>query len=509
MYTLNDQIDIDGDWWDSARPEAKTAGRLTFTRSKGIELHVNQAFSPIAGDVRPGDPNPTYECIHGRTVKGEAVTLIDAQQLGASLNFGSAGLMQPGKIHARILVIGAHLPTNFRFSNMICRIPNLQVWMGKQVIMQHMTCDSESRILRQNYSIARMDSEELHVQAISSKISMQYGWESSLDAYSLIHVKTHASFQIIPSSQQPVDWFIEQFNKLETLISVLSGEVFLSDSIQSKVNKSGHLVSVLFAGDADELCHRKYPGDFFLSGLSISTPFWECCDKWFEIFPKIGTTVTLAMSVMGSKELWIHTRFLSLIQALEGFHRALYEGAYMEDSAYDAVRKDIQDAIPKNVSDSHRSALASRIRYGNEYSLRKRLGELEKCLTDEIRFHLFGPAKSIPDTWVNTRNYYTHWDEELRDSILNVQEMHYANVRIANFLNTLFRLRIGVPPSDIEAAFRGTSSVAQHLIELNIIERRAVDPTFVPHAIMTISSRSDDAGADPLPFTDEGEQTGS
>lgn len=509
MYALNDTIDIAGDWWDSARPEATTSGQLTFTRNGGIELRVNQALNPLAGDIRPGDPNPRYECIHGRTVKGEAATLIDAQQLGASLSFGSAGLVRPGRIHARILVVGAYLPPNFRFPSMTFRIPGLQIWLGKQVITQRMIFDSENRIASTDYSIAGMDREEIDVPAISSKISVHYGYGFSLDAYSSVHAKVSTSITITPDHPQLVDWFFDQSRKLEILFSFLSGDVFVSDAIQSQVDKSNHRVSVLFAGNDIESFSKKYPEVFFLSRPSISASLSECCNKWFEVFPRIDTPASLAMSVMASKKLWIHIRFLSLFQALEGFHRALYDGKYMEEAAYDAVIGHIQDAIPNAVSSSHRAALESRVKYGNEYSLRKRIGELEQLLTDEIRLRLFGVLKSVPKSWINTRNYYTHWDEKLKESILDDQEMYYANIRIAHFLNTLFRLLVGVPASDIEAAFRGTSKAAQDLIEINIIARRAVDPTFIPHAIMTISSGGDDTGVDPPPSTEGGEQSDS
>jgi hypothetical protein len=316
-----------------------------------------------------------------------------------------------------------------------------------------------------------------------------------------MQLKGSAWLKIAPDDPQVMEWFLEQASKLEKLLSFLSGEVFVSDSIQSQIDQSNR-VSTLFAGNEIQSPRRIWPKDFFLSRPSISAPFSAYCTKWFEVFTRIVAPATLAMSVMASEHLWIHIRFLSLFHVLEGFHRALYSGKYMEADAYNSVWKDIEGAIPGSVSGSHRSALVSRIKYGNEYSLRKRLGELEQSLTDEIRLHLLGPTKSIPVTWVNTRNYYTHWDDELKEKILDDQEMYYANVRIAHFLNTLFAILVGVPASDIESAFHGTSNAAQELIEINIIDRRAADPTFIPHAIMTISS-GDNAGVGPAPFSNE------
>lgn len=491
MYSLNDTIEISGEWWDSKHPDKIIPGQLSFTRHKGVELLVNHAFNPPYGAVRPGDPNLRYACIHGITVSGEAATLVDAQQLGTSFNFGSGGIRQPGRIHARILVMGAHLPEQFCFSKIIFKVPNLQVWLSHKVIHHTIHLDQEDKFIRQDYIIEHIPDEEFQIQTIASIISIHYRGKSNSNAYSSAQLSVEAWLGVKPDTPHTIDWFLEQIDKLLTLITFLSGQFMATDSIEAQINSSDE-VSILFANKESETPKKKYPSDYFLSRSSISTPFSECCNKWFDIAKKIERPADLAISIIASKNLWLHIEFISLIQALEGLHRALYNGKYMEDGAYEVVRDKLQNAIPSNVSKDHRTSLKSRVRYGNQYSLRKRLGELGEHLSEEIRRHIFGPTKSVPATWVDTRNYYTHWDEELKYSILDNQDMHYANIRLNNFLITLFRLLAGVSPSDIESAYSGTSDSAQQLIEVNIVTRRKADPHFIPQAIMTISSNHND-----------------
>ena len=55
----------------------------------------------------------------------------------------------------------------------------------------------------------------------------------------------------------------------------------------------------------------------------------------------------------------LHIEFLSLMQALEGFHRALYEGLYMDEQGYASVKKALGDAIPdKSFSPTIRTHLS-------------------------------------------------------------------------------------------------------------------------------------------------------
>ena len=85
------------------------------------------------------------------------------------------------------------------------------------------------------------------------------------------------------------------------------------------------------------------------------------------------------------------------------------------------VKKTLIDAIPQTVARDHKDALRARIRYGNEFSLRKRLDELAARLSPAIRTLIFGPDGRVPQRWVDTRNYYSHWDQELRANILDGQ----------------------------------------------------------------------------------------
>ncbi len=174
--------------------------------------------------------------------------------------------------------------------------------------------------------------------------------------------------------------------------------------------------------------------------------------------------VNLALSTMASTNLWVHVRFLSLLQALEGLHRALFSGTYMDPEQYKVVKDALVDAIPNIVSADHRASLKTKIRYGNEISLRKRLNDLAGRLDDAVRIQILG-SKDVPQNWVDTRNYYTHWDEELRSKILTDEAMYEASVRLTNFLRALYLHQVGVPTETLNAAYGGKSAASLQLAQ--------------------------------------------
>jgi hypothetical protein len=230
--------------------------------------------------------------------------------------------------------------------------------------------------------------------------------------------------------------------------------------------------------------------EFFLARGAFAESFAGCLALWFENYRKVETPNGLAMSILASNTLWPHVEFLSLMQALEGFHRALYDGFYMCEKAYSQVEETMVKAIPAEVSTDHRSSLKSRIHYGNEITLAKRLKILAEIFSEPVRSMLFGDAATLPRKWVDTRNYYTHWDDALRANILSGQDMIYAIARLRSFLRILYLNSAGLPEATLLSALIGKGPEAQFLIQIRGMERRVTDPTDTTGTIMWINRGS-------------------
>jgi len=490
MHALDEAIDVAGEWWPVGEPDSRVSGRLCFTANRGIELRLDQAFDPPRGTIRPGDPIPRYPAVHGITERGEAVTLLDAQQVGVSINFSSGGLRQLGKLHARILVFGAHLSANYRFPKISFRVPGLQVWLGRRLIDQRTESPEGAGAHTQVIRIETASEERFPISSIGTVASFHYEWALKIDSFSSVMASVSAWFSLEPEKPQPVDWFLEQHERVLTMISFLSARPMAADAIRAEFRGRRDRGSILVAAQEVEPLDERNPHDFFLSRPTISVPLRTVCNSWFELLPQVDRPAALARSIISSKDLWPHMEFLSLIQALEGLHRALYEGNYMPDDKYESVKNILISSIPKSVTRDHRNALKSRIEYGNQVSLQKRLGQLANTLPPQIRAHIFGEDQTVPRSWVDTRNYYTHWDEKLRPHILDNQSLYYANVRLRSFLRVLYAQLMKVPATDIERALRGTSRSAQRLTYVNMVEKRRSDPSYLPPPIITISDSS-------------------
>lgn len=470
---LNESFETSGEWFLPEAPDRKIAGILRYTPQQ-TELRLHESFTPLRqGTIRFDEPPITYPAVYGTTRDGEAMTLLTVHRTGWSLKFGSGGLRHPERLISYLLLIGAHMPAEFSYREMVFRVPGLQIWLSQPIIEQTIEREDTTGTPINLYRVRGMTKETSRVPSIDSSLDWHFGWESASDEYTSIVVKVSAWTAVRPDAPQSLDWHFEQLNKVTTMLAFLAGSPMSPDCIKASIGEAHQEVYVMVA--LRDVKHCPYSGlhEFFMPRGEMGVDLTDVVARWFETYPKLLMPIQLANSVLASDKLWLHVEFLSLMQALEGYHRALFAGNYMDEGEYESVKKALGDAIPAELGSDHKDALRSRIRYGNQVSLRKRLAELAKAASEEIRQAVFGGDGQVPPSWIDTRNYYTHWDEELRTNVLDTQGMYNANVRLRHFLRVLYLNILGIPPGAILKSLSNRSSSSQHLMQLNARERSA------------------------------------
>lgn len=286
------------------------------------------------------------------------------------------------------------------------------------------------------------------------------------DGLDTITIRSSGAFRLTPREPQELKWFLQQAGKVTTLIAIMSGSPMAPDVIKADVAGGEKDVALLIALREGGLCRHKNANDFFRTRPDMGAPIETVMQAWFATYDPMHLPAQLTLSVFSSQGLWNHVEFLSLMQALEGLHRATHGGKYVSDDDYEPTRAVLSHAIPAGLELDHRAALKARLKYGNEYSLQKRLTELQKKLDPAVAARIL-KGGTVPAAWVKTRNYFTHWDEASRAGILEGYEMYAAMVRMRAMLRALLLSHAAMPPSAFLSAMAGFSNVAQELIQLH------------------------------------------
>jgi hypothetical protein len=242
----------------------------------------------------------------------------------------------------------------------------------------------------------------------------------------------------------------------------MAGSPMSPDHITAKIEEAGNEVEVLVALRDAKYCEHKKGSDFYMLRNDMGADLAMVFMKWFGSYDTFAAPSQLALGVLYSKDLWLHVEFLTLMQALEGLHRA---------------------TTPTSKE---------------KITLRSRLDALAMRFPLALRQNILGSASGlVPQSWIHTRNYYTHWNEAYRKSMLDGVGMHRAGVRMKHFLRALYLDMAGIPHPSIIKSLGNACSESQYLIQLNGIEHRRNNPGSQSGAIMHISV-SDAGNSDEL-----------
>lgn len=160
------------------------------------------------------------------------------------------------------------------------------------------------------------------------------------------------------------------------------------------------------------------PFQMFFSLEDISDKFEYYIQNWFKRVELLEPIYSLYFGTLYNPHMYLEHQFLNIVQALESYHRRVHGGDYQERDKYlKGLYITFVRSIPNDLDSGFEESLKRKLKYLNEYSLRKRLKEilnncslnLPKSFGDKRAQELF--IEQVADT----RNYLTHFDVELKE----------------------------------------------------------------------------------------------
>ncbi len=408
------------------------------------------------------------------------------------MSWGPAGRREPETLSSSWVILGAHVDSSTLYSKMQVRIPGLELWNGRSGIASSINATPDG--MSHTYRVNSVPEEKFAIDSSGMSFALGVGHEFQHAQSTEIAVTTSAYLRILTETPQSLDWFLSQLGKATTLLSFLAGTSMAPDQIRASIASDDRKVDILVALRQGKCCSYANSMDFFMLRARMQVDLGTVLCRWISAYESIETPSQLAQSVLLSDGLWPHVEFLSLLQALEGFHRATDTGLYMEKAAYETIRQTLSNAIPSELNSSHKESLKSRIKYGNEVSLRKRLDALVNRLDRPLRTLVLGGDGTVPRSWVETRNYFTHWDEASKSMALDGLGMYKAMIRMRHLLRALYLQMAGIPQDALVGCVTNTFRESQRLIHLNNAAFRAAHPGKPSTAIMHVEPSDADAG---------------
>ena len=292
------------------------------------------------------------------------------------------------------------------FNNVIIKFHNLEEWIGNE---------SFEYDFKNHHKIIKSKFNKISFKQANNYINFLLGYSESLklNSYSVIN---NYSVEIKYQEQQKFKNILRDMTLIRKFLTFAMYTSTEIKSIKCKITETQgrpnytQIYSKYFNKKEDKITN--YDVLMHFNDIKDKSDIFE---KWFEVHKKYKPLFDIYFTNFSTNST-LEYEFLSHTQALEAYMRKneKFKDYYMDFEEYETIISELNDYVKHSaMSENHKNSWESRIKYGNEVSLRKRLKDLIAHLDDyEIIKKIAGekPNKFI-DEVIDNRNYYTHYDE--------------------------------------------------------------------------------------------------
>jgi hypothetical protein len=198
---------------------------------------------------------------------------------------------------------------------------------------------------------------------------------------------------------------------------------------------------------------RRHPRELLFTFYGLGDRFADCVQRWHAGRERYGPTFDLFFA-LGSMSLFLEHQFLSLIQAIEAYHRRAFHNHALDPEEHSRRVKLVTDSLARDdrVSDIEKAWVESKIRY-NEPSLVERLTQLYDKLPSKAQ-GVLGGRERFARTVADTRHYMTHWDERQRARALTGAELLLGIQQLRLVIKLVFLGELGLATDEMIGRLR-------------------------------------------------------
>lgn len=450
MPTLFEDFEHKGHWWLPEHPDRRVSGTLTYKSGEDIALELLGSLREPDDRREEQDFNPRF--ILGINSEGRPCTLFQTYEIGGG--WSSTGVRSQSLLVDYLLFEGHFSAiSEMQFSSAYVTYTYLEEWLGRLPFKSELLKDGDEHSWNWKATFMTPPSFQANVPSLHAKISEFHGHSSKGgDAFRELVWGHTASLVITPEAKQDFDWYHKTQFELRNFLSVLIGSpvflkevsyVFKNEAAEDEHDK--RKIIYLYYRQANQAQKKRFSyNDIIVHLPKVEDRIAEILEAWFSKRERLGQVYELFLGAEYSPSLYPHLHFLSLMQALETYHRHVSVGKHLPDTEYETVRESLVSAIPAGTPTPLRDSLKERLKYGNEYSLRKRLKEIFAGISDGNKKLIAPNIATFISNVADTRNYLTHYTDHLREETLEGVDLFNAILRLKILLTVLLLKELGI-----------------------------------------------------------------
>lgn len=445
------QFEYNGIWWLPENPDNMISGTLKFHPIEGINLELIGSFK----EIKDFNAMLQHEIILGVSSDGENITLYKCYESQFNL-----ARFSTSSFFVNIIFEGHHFKKeeDIILDSLSINYSRLEEWTKISGFQNNTEYDASKNIKKMEIAYAIPQKVEANLDNL--KISLDYNFSLNRKGIEDYHLKQTTFIKIEPD--KPIHYNDFQNNicyHIQNFLSLAIGKATDSLIIKGKTVPSKnrlpagsveHEKILIFHSvkGLSDLSKPIHPLDMLFLFEDISDDFENCLKNWITKSELLQPVYDLYFGTLYNSSMYIQHEFLSLIQALESYHRRIHDGKYVPEDHYSQIYDVLIDAIP-DVDKDFKESLKQKMKYHNEFSLRKRIKEIFIQCNNLTNLIIPNKTEFIEDV-VNTRNFLTHYDKKIESKAKTGQELYHLVQKIKFLLEICFLIELEISKENIE-----------------------------------------------------------
>jgi hypothetical protein len=438
--------------WSLPGETESYSGTLTFNPVDGAQLEIHGAF-PRTHTLS------SIDIVHGRTIDGWITLLNVRQAITTGSNITGASLTKYTPVY---IFVGHRFSSieEIRFRKVKFSLFNLLEWINPTVVQEDISIDHY--IL--NYGTPSSIPIKCY-EGCSGSIDCSLDRKSNFGFYE-VEIKQKASITLTYDQPRSYKEIIQDTLTILRFVTLCTYEQsypiemnLLDDNLQEVISigsQKQHIPKLIKLIYRSPFYSPVYKDRKFYQHLvsydSIASNFETILPAWFKLSKELEQPLELILRSFINKYEFSIEKFMDIAKAMELFHRLRFSNKILSEQEFETRKAKFR---LKDLTTKELDWIEGRMKHGNEPSLFKRLKELAK----KYRFSYFDVRVKKLDKFCiqasENRNYYTHFDESLKEKALNGKELFdlMENLKIillAGILNS-----ISIPSEAFEQSIQG------------------------------------------------------
>jgi hypothetical protein len=404
-YKINESFEVIGGFWDSTASEDKFGGTLSSKNGRltlvTAPVYDSVTFDPSEFVNATSNVLPKVEGMCGFTQEGDcsllALVMVKADGL-TDYSTGREVVNKNYRVSAAVMGLHVHSldaktldAAAFYFSKIHYLLPN--PW-GMEIRGEENTFIAPLRAL---------DVFEFRSASLAAKVICEVFAGGGAKAKKQAIIRSVPRVRVIPDQPQSVEWYGNIGYRLENFFTLcLGGSVHLRQVQLFRGDKDGWIIQ--------HVRQRNEKFNFQMMVRCSSAAMEKALDVWLAVPEEKRPVEKTVLGILRKSSVYVETEFLSLAQALEGFHRL--KGT---DKTFSERIKDVYDML------------------GPAFAL--------KLLGDKDEF-----ARKV----VQTRNFFTHLGISAgNDVVQDAGDIFDLNQRLHALIRCVMLIQLGISETDL------------------------------------------------------------